>query len=316
MPALNIVVLNKLSEHHISTILAVVPDANIIPAKLEDAHTLMPECDVLIAWGWMNIRPLLETAPRLKWVHALSAGVENIACPELENKQIILTNSKGIHGIPVSEHVLALMLAFTRGINYFVRFQQKKQWKRTTVDEIYDKTIGIVGLGSIGREIAKKAKALGMNVLAVKKQPTTELFVDELYSPERLNEMLGNCDFVVASVPLLPETKEMFQLEQFKAMKPSAYFINISRGAVVKEADLAAALEQEFIKGAGLDVFDQEPLAETSPLWDMANVIITPHIAALSPYYLDRAITLFAENLSRFTQNGEMINIIDKNKGY
>jgi D-2-hydroxyacid dehydrogenase (NADP+) len=316
MPALNIVVLNKLSEQHISTILTAVPDANIIPAKLEDAQSLMPECDILIVWGWMNIRSLLGNASRLKWVHALSAGVENVTCPELETGNIILTNSKGIHGIPVSEHVLALMLAFTRGLNYFVRFQQKKQWKRATVDEIYDKTIGIIGLGSIGREVAKKAKALGMNVLAVKKQQTTELFVDKLYSPEYTTEMLSNCDFVVASVPLLPETREMFQLEQFKAMKPSAYFINISRGAVVKEADLAAALEQGLIKGAGLDVFDHEPLAETSPLWDMPNVIITPHIAALSPYYLDRAITLFAENLSRFIQNGEMLNIIDKDKGY
>ncbi len=316
MPTLNIVVLNKLAERHISTITAVAPDANIIPAKLEDAHTLMPECDVLIAWGWMNIRPLLEDAPKLKWVHALSAGVENITCPELKNSSIILTNSKGIHGIPVSEHVLALVLSFTRGINYFVRYQQKKQWKRATVDEIYDKTIGIIGLGSIGREIAKKAKALGMNVVAVKRQPTTELFVDELYSPDRLNEMLGACDFVVAAVPLLPETKEMFQLDQFKAMKPSAYFINISRGAVVKEADLATALEQGFIKGAGLDVFEHEPLDETSPLWDMPNVIITPHLAALSPYYLDRAIKLFADNLGRFIQNGEMLNIIDKTKGY
>lgn len=316
MPALNILVLNKLAEKHMTAISNAAPDSSVIVADLENAAKYIDNCDVLVAWGWMDIRLLLSNAPKLRWIHVLSAGVENILSPELQTSNIILTNSKGIHGIPVSEHVLAMMLTFSRGLNLYIRNQLNKEWKRANVDEIHNKTIGIVGLGSIGREIAKKAKGLGMNVVAVKKQITTELFVDRLYSPEQLNEMLAASDFVVSALPLVDETREYFKLEQFSAMKQSAYFINIARGGVVREDDLITALQQGLIKGAGLDVFENEPLQNDSPLWDMPNVLITPHIAALSPYYLDRAIKLFADNLGRFVVNGEMYNLIDKSKGY
>lgn len=316
MPALNIVVLNKLAERHMTAISTAAPDSSVIVAELGDAAKYMDNCDVLVAWGWMDIRTLLSNAPKLRWIHVLSAGVENILSPELASSSIILTNSKGIHGIPVSEHVLAMMLTFSRGINFFIRNQLNREWKRANVDEIHNKTIGIVGLGSIGREIAKKAKGLGMNVVAVKKQITTELFVDKLFSPEQLNDMLALSDFVVSALPLVEETREYFKLEQFSAMKDSAYFINIARGGVVRETDLVTALQQGLIKGAGLDVFDHEPLQNDSPLWEMPNVLITPHIAALSPYYLDRAMKLFADNLGRFVKDGEMYNLIDKSKGY
>ncbi|MEN6411669.1 MAG: D-2-hydroxyacid dehydrogenase [Veillonellales bacterium] len=316
MPGLNILVLNKLAARHIAAINNAAPDSTVLVSDLLHAADHIADCDILVAWGWMNICSLLPAAAKLKWIHALSAGVENLLSPELQSMSTILTNSKGIHGIPVSEHVLALMLAFTRGLNFFIRHQEEKNWQRSPVDEIHDKTIGIVGLGSIGREFAKKAKGLGMNVVATKRKMTTELFVDQLYSPDQLNEMLAVCDFVVVALPLLPETREMFKFEQFTAMKPTAYFINISRGAVVREADLETALSQGLIKGAGLDVFEHEPLAESSPLWDMPNVIITPHIAALSPLYLDRAIKLFTDNLTHFIKKEEMLTLIDKEKGY
>lgn len=316
MPALNIVVLNKLAEQHIMLIKNVVPHCNIVTVGPDKAASHMPDCDILVTWGWMDISRLITDAPKLKWIHALSAGVENIITPAVQSMDAIVTNSRGIHGIPVSEHVFALMLAFSRGLNYFIRHQLNRQWKRVHVDEIHNKTIGIVGLGSIGREIAKKAKGLGMDVVAVKKQPTAELFVDKLYTPENLDDMLSVSDFVVAALPLLPETRNYFKLQQFAAMKNSAYFINIARGGVVCEADLITALNDGLISGAGLDVFAHEPLADNSPLWDMPNVIITPHLAALSPYYLDRAVKLFADNLSRFVQNGEMCNIVDKSRGY
>ena len=178
------------------------------------------------------------------------------------------------------------------------------------------KTIGIIGLGSIGREIAKKAKGLGMHVLATKREITTELFVDKLYPPAELNTMLPLCDFVVVSLPLTAETQEYIKLEHFQVMKPSSYFFNISRGAVVRAPDLITALEQGLIAGAGLDVFETEPLPENSPLWERENVIISPHLAALSPYYLDRAIKLFTDNLARYVNGRDMFNIIDKQKGY
>jgi phosphoglycerate dehydrogenase-like enzyme len=264
----------------------------------------------------MDIRPLSLAAPRLKWVHALTAGVEKLLFPEIAASDTILTNSKGIHGIPVSEHVLALMLAFTRGLNLLVPQQQEKRWNRVPTDEIHEKTIGIVGLGSIGREIAKKAKGMGMEVIATKREMTTEIFVDKLYKPEQLREMLGVADFVVAALPLTEKTNGLFTLDEFQAMKPSAYFINIARGAIVRQADLVMALQLGVIKGAGLDVFEEEPLPADSPLWAMNNVIITPHMAAISPYYLDRAVKLFVDNLVRYVENREMFNVIDKAKGY
>jgi len=314
--ALNILVLNNLANRHKDAIAAVMPGITVTVSDVEHAGELIAETDILVAWGWTDIRPLYLAAPRLKWVHALSAGVEGLTCPEIQASDTILTNSKGIHGIPVSEHVFSLMLAFTRGLNLLFRRQLDKKWDRVPTDEIHEKTIGIVGLGSIGREIAKKAKGLGMEVVATKQEMTTEIFVDKLYNPEQLHEMLAVCDFVVVALPLTEKTAGLFTLEEFKAMKPTAYFFNIARGAIVREADLAKALQLGIIKGAGLDVFEAEPLPADSPLWSMDNVIITPHLAAISPCYLDRAVKLFVDNLTRYTQNREMFNIIDKTKGY
>lgn len=313
---LNILVLNKLAERHREAITTVSKDINLIASTLKDASQYIADADILVTWGWMDITNLLSAAKKLKWIHALSAGVEKLIIPPVQASHVILTNSKGIHSIPVSEHVLALMLCFSRGLNFFIRHQQKKVWKRAHVDEIYEKTIGIVGLGSIGREIAKKSKNLGMTVLATKREMTSELFVDKLYPADAIMDMLSVSDFVIVALPLVPETKEFIKLEHFQAMKPSAYFINIARGQVVREEDLITALKEGFICGAGLDVFTEEPLPETSPLWDMPNVIITPHLAALSPCYMDRAVKLFADELARFIQQGEMFNMIDKQKGY
>jgi len=316
MPGLTILVTNSLADRHMKAIKTAMPSSNVISCDLANAAQHMANTDILLTWGAMDIRPLYLTAPKLKWIHALSAGVENLIFPEMATNNTLLTNSRGIHGIPISEHVFAIMLSFTRGLNVFIRQQGKKLWKRSPVEEIHDKTIGIVGLGSIGREIAKKAKGMGMQVIASKKTMTTELFVDKLYTSEQLPELLADADFVIVALPLVEETKNLFTIKEFSLMKPSAYFINISRGAVVNENDLVTALEQGLIKGAGLDVFEQEPLAESSHFWDMENVIITPHLAALSPNYLDRAIKLFADNLSRYIQHKEMLNVIDKDKGY
>ncbi len=313
---LNILVLNNLADRHKDAITAVAPGTAVTVADLDHAGEYIAATDILVTWGFMDIRPLYLAAPRLKWVHALTAGVENLLFPEIQASDTILTNSKGIHGIPVSEHVLALMLAFTRGLNLLIPQQQEKRWSRVPTDEIHEKTIGIVGLGSIGREIAKKAKGMGMEVVATKQEMTTEIFVDKLYKPEQLRDMLGTADFVVAALPLTEKTNSLFTLDEFQAMKPTAYFINIARGAIVRQADLVMALQLGVIKGAGLDVFEEEPLPADSPLWTMNNVIVTPHLAALSPAYLDRAVKLFVDNLVRYVENREMFNVIDKAKGY
>ena len=313
----NVLTLQRLTDDQIATIHAVDKDINVRICKAAEAIQYIEETDILLAWGLFDLTPLLEKAPRLKWVQALSSGVDNMLTPEFINTNILLTNARGIHGIPIAEHVLGMMLNFTRGITIAYDQQKEKKWKHIRqVDEIYEKTIAIIGLGSIGREIAKRAKNMGMRVLATKQIPTTELFVDHLYAPEEIPLILAEADFVVVTLPLTPETTNLFTLKTFQQMKKTAYFINVARGAIVNEPDLITALNSDTIKGAALDVFVEEPLPETSPLWDMPNIFITPHIAAQSPYYIDRALKIFTENLNRFLHQADMLNIIDKQKGY
>jgi phosphoglycerate dehydrogenase-like enzyme len=316
MSALKIVVVNSLADRHKETITKAHNDCTIITCSEDELDKHITDTDILVCWGASDIRAAFSSTAKLKWIQTLSAGVESLLFPELIASDIILTNAKGIHGIPISEHVFALILTFTRGLHLLLKQQANKKWKRVPTEEIYDKTIGIIGLGSIGREIAKKAKGMGLQVMATKREMTTELFVDRLYPTDELLTMLPQCDFVVAALPLLPSTRNLIKLKHFSAMKSTAYFLNIARGGIVNEPDLITALQEGFIKGAGLDVFAEEPLPETSPLWNMPNVIITPHIAGLSPSYLDRAISVFANNLTRFVNQTAMINIVDKEKGY
>ncbi len=316
MPSLNILVVQRLSDKQTNMISEIGPNINVTVCKKYEAINYIADTDILITWGQHDIRELLPKASRLKWVHALSAGVDNLLSPELINSNITLTNSRGIHGIPMAEHVLAMMLTFTRAINQTYESQKAKFWQHFSLEELYDKSIAIIGLGSIGREIAKRAKCLGMKVLATKRTMTQEIFVDKLYPMDQLPHLLSSADFVVVTLPLTEQTKGLFSLEMFRNMKKSAYFINVARGAIVNEADLITALEIGVIKGAALDVFEQEPLPETSPLWEVENLIITPHIAANSPYYIDRALKLFIENLSKFYNDSEMLNIVNKQVGY
>jgi D-2-hydroxyacid dehydrogenase (NADP+) len=315
--SLNILALSKLTEKQTAAIYAAHEDVQLTTCKSAEAKDHIADADILLAWGQTDLRPLLPLAPKLKWVHALSAGVENLLSPELAATNIILTNSRGIHGIPISEHVLGIMLGFTRRLFTAYDQQKNKQWKKLhEADEIYEKSIAIIGLGSIGRAIAKRAKSMGMTVLATKHKLTTELFVDALYPPEELAAAISTADFVVVTLPLTEETTGLFTLPIFQKMKSSAFFINVSRGSIVNEKDLAQALQENLIRGAALDVFQEEPLPESSPLWDLPNLLITPHCAAISPYYMDRTLKIFTENLSHFLQENNLINVVDKKRGY
>lgn len=316
MPSLNILVVQRLSDKQINMISETGMDIKVTTCKKYETINYIKDTDVLITWGQHDIRDLLPQATRLKWVHSLSAGVDKLLSPELIGSDITLTNSRGIHGIPMAEHVLAMMLTFTRAIQQTYENQKARTWQLLSLEELYDKSIAIIGLGSIGREIAKRAKCLGMKVLATKRTMTQEIFVDKLYPIDQLPHLLSSADFVVVTLPLTQHTKGLFSLEMFRTMKKSAYFINVARGPIVNEADLITAIETGVIKGAALDVFNQEPLPEDSPLWSVENLIITPHIAANSPYYIDRALKLFIENLSKFYNNAEMLNIINKQAGY
>lgn len=315
---MNILSLHALRDTQIEEIKATRPGAEIHVAKASDCAPYLPDTEILLAFGQTNLAPILPNAPKLRWVQALTAGVEGfVALNAFRESDILLTNVRGIHGIPIAEHVLGMILCRTRGLLTAYENQRSKQWKGLRgLDELYEKTAAIIGLGSVGGFIANRLKAMGMTILGVKPSRTKESDVDKLYTPDELFDVLPQADFVIVTLPLTPETKNLFSEKTFAAMKPSAFFINVSRGPVVNEDDLVEALRNNVIRGAGLDVFCKEPLPADSPLWDAPNLLITPHHAATSPRYMERAIDIFIENLKAYPDTSKMKNIIDKEKGY
>ncbi len=271
----------------------------------------------------------LKLAQNLKWVHVSSAGVTDIA-KFLAPTNILLTNSSGVHPIPISETVLGYMLMFGRRLNIALRNQLiNRRWSRDPAQnkgfELKGKTVGIVGMGRIGSEIARLCNAFEMNVVAL--QHTKE--VNKVYKVSKvykeIGDVLKNSDFVIDCLPLTPETEGYFDMKKFRHMSRGAgsssagkpvYFINIGRGKTVIEKDLIDALKNGIISGAGLDVFEIEPLPDSSPLWKMENVILTPHVSGWTPYYTDRVIDIFCENLKSYLKGKPMPTLVDKKRGY
>jgi len=273
--------------------------------------------DVQVLFAGRFTREMFFAAKQLKWIQYFGAGVDHFLFPELVESSIILTSSSGVHSTPVSEHVLGLMLSFTRGLHLLMRNQLKKKWEKVPVNELCGKTVSVVGLGNVGREVARKAKCLGMTVIAARRKASIKPdYVDELLPPESLQELFTRSDFIVLTVPLTAETEGLVGEAQLRSMKKTSYLINVSRGKIVQEDALVRALEMERIAGAGLDVFEEEPLPNGSKLWNMKNVIITPHMAGSTPYYWERTTSIFCENLKRFVRNEPMINVVDKQIGY
>lgn len=238
---------------------------------------------------------------------------------ELNDRKILLTNATGVHANPISETILALMLSLTRKIHSYVRNQATKTWHHSNLNlEMHGKTVGIIGVGAIGKETAKIAKAFGMKVLGVRRSGQPEEYVDEMFTLKDLNQILPECDYVVVTLPLTKETRHLFGAEQFELMKPTSFFINIGRGEIAVEKELVAALQGERIAGAGLDVFEAEPLPEENPLWELDNVIITPHTAGSTEHYDARVIEdIFIPNLKNYlTGKIPSVNLIDYGKGY
>lgn len=283
---------------------------------------LVKDADILLA-GLFS-REMFLAGRRLKWIQTLGAGVNRFLLPEVVSSNVILTSAAGIHPTPVSEHVIGMILCLSRKLNLFIRNQMEKKWEENHIElmkqiqELPGKTVGIVGLGRIGTEIARKAKCLGMNVIATRKKRTAPKppSVNKLLTSERLKELLAESDFVVLSLPLTKETEGMIGKIQLKRMKRTSYLINVSRGKIVQENDLVQALKRGWIAGAALDTFEKEPLSQDSELWSMENVLITPHVAGLTPQYFERLTGIFCENLNRFMNNEPLINVVDKNAGY
>lgn len=276
------------------------------------------EAEVLVIFGWEELaEETLRLYPRLRWIQAMSAGVDRLPLRTLAEREIVLTNVRGVHQIQMSEHIMWSMLTLVRQGHAYVRQQEKKIWDpMIRLDELYGKTVCIVGAGSIGEATAAKCRTFGMKVLGISRTGAEHPAYDRMGALERLPEFLGESDIVVVILPLTPETTGFFDAGRFAEMKRGAYFINVARGPVVDENALIEALNSGQIQAAALDVFVEEPLPTESPFWAMKNVLLTPHIAGRSPHYTERVFEVFFENLRRYPHVASMLNIINLEKGY
>lgn len=287
----------------------VCADRAELPAALADAEVLV---------GGRLTPELLERAPALRWYHATGAGVDAILVPDLIESDIIITNGSGASASNMAEHLLGMMLAFARDFPSLLRAQVERRWLHDVhLFELGGQTLGVVGLGDIGGELAWRANALGMRVLGLRRRAgATPSVVERVYPPEGLHELLAASDHVAVCLPLTARTRGLIGADEFKAMKPTAYIYNVGRGPIVDHAALIAALEAGEIAGAGLDVTDPEPLPEDSPLWGMRNVFITCHTSGRSPNNNERSINIFRANLSRYRAGEPLVNVVDKREGY
>lgn len=262
---------------------------------------------------------LLAAGKKLRWIQATSAGLDGYYFPELRDSDVTVTNLRGIYSDVIAEHVFALLLSLARGIPAYFRSQLEGRWEDKDVPVIHvaGTTLGVLGLGGIGLAVAERGHAFGMRVLALDPAPKGRPdYVERIYGVHELHEMLGEVDFFVICAPHTGETDRMIDAAALEAMKPSAIFINIGRGKVVDLAALTRALGNGEIAGAGLDVFEEEPLQEGHPLWAMENVMITPHVAAISDRIEDRRIGLILENIQRFRDGEPLLNVVDNKRGY
>ena len=301
----------------------------------EVAAALADQPDVEILYSFHLPRTALEIAPRLNWLQLHSAGINHILDHPIMKRDVAITTVSGIHATPIAEYVFASILAYRWRVPLWTHCQPEARWPSDRWNlyarpELRDSTLGIIGYGSIGREVGRLGKAFGMRVLALRRSSgrTKEGFASEhtgdregaiperFFLPDRLQEMLSECDYVVVALPLTPETEHLIGEAELRAMKPNAYLVNIARGAIVDEQALIRALDEGLIAGAGLDVFDREPLPDESPLWALDNVLISPHVAGFTPRYDERATAVFVDNLGRYLSGEPLLNLVDKARGY
>ncbi len=280
--------------------------------------------------------PPLAQAPNLQWVQTHYAGVDSLEDSELWQSDTLITTASGVHAANMAQYAMTQILAWAHRVpNWFAYKQNRrwasKRWENFVPQELRGKTLGILGYGSIGRELARLAKPFGFKILVTKRNarqltdagysmpgqgdPAGDL-PDRIYPSEATRSMVAECDFVVITLPLTERTHHLFNEEMLKAMKPTAFLVNIGRGPIIKEADLVRGLKKGWLAGAGLDVYEEEPLPDNSPLWQLENVIMTPHISGFTPHYDDRATDVFAENLRRYLAGEPLLNLVNRQEGY
>ncbi|MFZ5942792.1 MAG: D-2-hydroxyacid dehydrogenase [Bacillota bacterium] len=308
----------KISSRHLEPIMQQYPDLLIEHVNSEEILSRISEAEIIISYGEDLTSEIISEAINLKWLMVMSAGIDKLPLNQLMKQEILVTNARGIHKNPMAEHAFALMLQDSRRLIPLLDFQRAKDWDRSIrVRELTGLNLVIVGAGAIGQEVARKAKAFDMNTFGISYSGKGLANIDKMYKADGLWEVLPQADYIVLITPLTPQTRDMFGEREFKGMKKDCFFINIARGEVVQEDALVKALKEGWIRGAAIDTFREEPLPKNSPLWDLPNLVITPHLAGLTPHYMERAVEIFKHNLEIYTSGkGTMKNIVDLRKGY
>lgn len=315
----SIVVLTSVPESYVQQIREDFPGWNVVhsPDGQQDRE-IIRQAEIIIGWNGMAAEICLAGRSDLRWVHSWGAGVDGMPLAKFKDRNIILTNASGVHANPISETIIALMLSLTRKIHTNVYNQIKHDWKpKSWLPEMHGKTMGLLGVGSIGDETARLAKAFRMRVIGFRRSGKPAPHVDEMVDKDGLDYLVREADYLVNTLPLTPETRHMINQDVFSKMRASAYYINIGRGGTTDTDALIAAVKSGQIAGAGLDVFEEEPLPADSPLWDMPQIIILPHETGLTEHYSQRAMDIFMENMQEYS-SGRMPrrNLVDLDRGY
>ncbi len=292
------------------------------PADRAAAERLLPEADIVL--GWAVRRSNFATARRLRWVQLTAAGVGGLLFPELVESPVVVTNARGLHAVSMAEHALGVLLTFARKLHLARDAQLRGHWSQEEqalggppMGQLAGASLGLVGFGAIGHAIAGRAAALGMRVRAVRRRPAADPAPAEAqWGPERLPELIERSDWLVLAAPLTAETRGLIGRDALARMPRHAVLVNLGRGALVDEAALVEALASGRIAGAALDVFEEEPLPATSPLWRMPQVLVTPHVSGFGPRFWERTCELFARNLRRWLAGEPLENVVDKRAGY
>lgn len=293
----------------------------VIGSSLQSVADAAPTADALLLWTASRdlVQQVFALAPRLRWVHSRSAGLDSLLFPALVDSPVPLTNSSGVYSRSLGEFVALGVLFFAKDLHRMQRNQAAGRWAPFDVDMAEGQTMGIVGYGDIGRAAARLAKALGMQVIALRRRPEQsqgDPLVDEVMGNDRLLELMARSDYVVVAAPLTPDTRGLVSAQAIAAMKPSAVMINVGRGAIIDEPALIDALRHKRIRGAALDVFAQEPLPDGHPMYGLDNLLLSPHCADHTRTWIDDAMVFFTGNLERFLRGEPLRNVVEKRLGY
>jgi phosphoglycerate dehydrogenase-like enzyme len=322
MRTLTLLVLSDPAERQLAMLEQLAPSTSIaVGNKVEAFERSAPEAQALLNWSGNRrlVEQVWKIAPRVEWVHSRAAGLDGLLFPALVESPVTLTNGRGVFSQSLGEFAVAAALYFAKDFHRMIRSQEAGRWDPFDVEEVRGQTMGIVGYGDIGRACASRAQALGMKVLALRRRPELsahDRYVTAMFGFDRLQEMLPQCDYVVAAAPLTPETRHIIGEAAFSAMKNTAVVMNIGRGPVIDEAALIRALESGRIRGAALDVFEVEPLPADSPLYKLRNVLLSPHCADHTSDWLEQAMQFFIAQFVRFASGEPLLNVVDKKAGY